>query len=58
MQMLPSFLSRTKPKSWKGCEPPTPEERLAEFKFKWYANGYHHQHENNDNLNDFSKDNA
>lgn len=45
MQMLPSFLSRTEPKSWKGCEPPTPDERLAEFKFKWYRDVHHHQHE-------------
>lgn len=41
--MLPQFITRTAPKSWEGCMPLSDDERLAEFKFKWYAAGLHHR---------------
>lgn len=42
MNAAQSIVARTFPKSWEGCEPPTADERMAEFKWKWYAHGHHH----------------
>ena len=36
-------LSRTQPKSWEGCEPPTDDERLAQWLFRYYRAGHHHR---------------
>lgn len=42
MSALPEFIMRTQPKSFEGCTPLSEDERLAEFKFKYYAAGCHH----------------
>lgn len=35
-------ISRTAPKSWQGCEPPTDDERRAEWLYRYYVGGHHH----------------
>lgn len=42
MNALPEFIMRTQPKSFEGCTPLSEDERLAEFKFKYYSQGLHH----------------
>ena len=35
-------IAKTSPKSWQGCEPPTDDERRAEWLYRYYAAGHHH----------------
>jgi hypothetical protein len=41
-------ISRTTPKSWAGCEPPTEDERRAEWLYRYYAAGHHHREPTDD----------
>ena len=41
MSALPIFVSRTAPKSWDGCTPPTNDERRAEWAQRFYSAGHH-----------------
>ncbi len=36
-------ITRTAPKSWQGCDQPSDDERLAEWLYRYYANGHHHR---------------
>jgi hypothetical protein len=36
-------ISHTQPKSWEGCDPPSADERLAEWMFRYFGAGHHHR---------------
>jgi hypothetical protein len=49
-------ITHTEPKSWAGCTPPTDDERLAEFYWKYFSAGQHHKNEDGDFVIDNEKE--
>lgn len=36
-------ITRTRPRSWEGCLPPTNDQRRAAWAEKYYGQGHHHR---------------